>query len=121
MHLVRSHRLMYVQVPQLVPNLIFPYSGRGFSPLVPILQSIDSGGARREVASRRLREKNCGVPQPFPHLLILGHHSCSSGGYAFFNLLFLVDIPVESHLVIISIPCQVQLQPHLGTPDPIPT
>jgi len=80
MHLVRSHRLMYVQIPQVVPNLIFPYSGRSFSPLVPILQSINSGGARREVASRRLREKSCGVPQPSPHLLILGHHSCSSGG-----------------------------------------
>jgi len=28
MHLVRPHKLMYVQVPQVVTNLIFPYSGR---------------------------------------------------------------------------------------------
>ena len=31
-HLVRSPRLMYVQVPLVVTNLIFPYSGRGFTP-----------------------------------------------------------------------------------------
>ncbi|KAK4829553.1 hypothetical protein QYF61_005222 [Mycteria americana] len=31
-------------VPQVVTNLIFPYSGRGFTPLVPNMLSIDSGG-----------------------------------------------------------------------------
>jgi len=51
MHLVRSYRLLYVLVPQVATNLIFPYSGRVFTPLTPILQSIDSGGVRREVAS----------------------------------------------------------------------
>ncbi|KAK4818676.1 hypothetical protein QYF61_017421 [Mycteria americana] len=30
-------------VPQVVTNLIFPYSGRGFTPLVPNMLSIDSG------------------------------------------------------------------------------
>ncbi|KAK4822401.1 hypothetical protein QYF61_015090 [Mycteria americana] len=34
---------MYVQVPQVVTNLIFPYSRRGFTPLVPNILSIDSG------------------------------------------------------------------------------
>ena len=47
----RSHRLLYIQVPQVVPNLVFPYSERGFAPLVPIMQSINWGGVRREVAS----------------------------------------------------------------------
>ncbi|KAK4806259.1 LOW QUALITY PROTEIN: hypothetical protein QYF61_013403 [Mycteria americana] len=47
--------------------------------------------------------------------------SCSSGGYTFFDLPFLVDIPVEALLVILCVPCQVQLQPPLGLPDPIPT
>jgi len=47
MHLIRSHRLMYIQVPQVVPKLDFPCSGRGFAPLVSILQSINQGGARR--------------------------------------------------------------------------
>jgi len=42
---------MYVQVPQVVTNLVFPYSGRVITPLVPILQSIDSEGMRREVVS----------------------------------------------------------------------
>ncbi|KAK4815922.1 LOW QUALITY PROTEIN: hypothetical protein QYF61_010179 [Mycteria americana] len=44
MHLIRSHRLKYVQVPQVVTNLIFPYSGRVFMPLVPKMLSIDSRG-----------------------------------------------------------------------------
>ncbi|KAK4827421.1 hypothetical protein QYF61_017859 [Mycteria americana] len=41
--------------------------------------------------------------------------------YAFFNFPFLVDIPVEALLVILCIPCQVQLQLCLGLPNPIPT
>jgi len=51
MHLIRSHRFKYIQVLQVVLNLVFPYSGKGFAPLVPILQFIKWGGARREVAS----------------------------------------------------------------------
>jgi len=51
MHLIRSLRFMYVQTPQVVTNLIFPYRGRGFTPLVPILWSIVSGGMRKEVAT----------------------------------------------------------------------
>jgi len=50
MNLVRSHRLLYVQVPQMVMNLIFFYSGKRFGPLVPILQSIHSRGVGRELA-----------------------------------------------------------------------
>jgi len=42
---------MYVQVPQVVPDLVFHYSGKVFAPLDPILQSINWGGAKREVAS----------------------------------------------------------------------
>jgi len=51
MHLVRFHRLPYVQVPQVVLNLVFPYSGMDFAPLVPIFQSINRGRVRREVSS----------------------------------------------------------------------
>jgi len=36
MHLIRSSRLMHIQVPQVVMNLIFPYCGRSFTPLVLI-------------------------------------------------------------------------------------
>ncbi|KAK4816375.1 hypothetical protein QYF61_016279 [Mycteria americana] len=41
-------------------------------------------------------------------------------GYAFFDLPFLTDIPVEA-LIILCIPGQVQLQLCIGLPDPIPT
>jgi len=45
------------------------------------------------------------APQPSPHLLIQGCYSFLLG--AFFNLPFLVDIPVEALVVILYIPCQV--------------
>jgi len=48
---------MYLQVPQVVTNLIFLYSGRGFTPLVPVLWSINSGGVREEVASESRGKK----------------------------------------------------------------
>lgn len=48
MYLVRSYTLMYVQVPQVVMNLIFSYRGRDFSPQVPALKSIHSRGVGRE-------------------------------------------------------------------------
>jgi len=51
MHLIRSHRPMYVQVPQVVANLIFSYSGRSFAPPVPALQPIHFTGVGKEVAS----------------------------------------------------------------------
>jgi len=35
---------MYVQVPQVVVNLVFPYSGRGFTPLVPSCSSSTQEG-----------------------------------------------------------------------------
>jgi len=51
MHLVKAYRLTYIQLPQVVPNLVFCYSAKGFAPLVCILKSINWGGGRREVAS----------------------------------------------------------------------
>jgi len=41
---------MYIQVPQVVTNLIFPYRGRDFGPPVPVLQSVHLRGVGREVA-----------------------------------------------------------------------
>jgi len=57
-------------------------------------------------------------------LLVLCYQFASlahQGEYALFVLPFLADILVESLLVILSMLCQVQLQPCLGPPDPIPT
>ena len=51
MHLIKSHRPIYVQVPQVVTNLVFSYSSKGFSPLVPILQSVSWEVVRREATS----------------------------------------------------------------------
>lgn len=43
------------------------------------------------------------------------------GVYTFFHLPFLANIPVDVVLVILCIPCQVQLQLCRGLPRPIPS
>lgn len=50
-HLITFDRLRYVQVLQVVPNLIFPYSRRDFVPPGIVLWTIHLRGVRREVAS----------------------------------------------------------------------
>ncbi|KFR14036.1 Thrombospondin type-1 domain-containing protein 7B, partial [Opisthocomus hoazin] len=50
----------------------------------------------------------------------MGTHHLKEGGYAFFDQPFLAEIPVEALLIILGIPCQVQLHLCLGLPDPIP-
>jgi len=78
MHRIRSHRLLYAQVPQVVLNLVFRYSGKGFAPLVPILQCINLGGARREVAGESKAKKlstsafSPSVDTRLPFLLVRG-------------------------------------------------
>jgi len=48
---------MCVQVPQVVTNLVFHYSEKGFAPLDPILQSINCGGGEEKGCSeQRVKE-----------------------------------------------------------------
>jgi len=96
MYPIRSHRLMYVQVPHVVTNTIFSYSGRDFAPPVPILWSIHLRGVGREVDSKDGVKK---VDEYLSLLLIHCHQFASLvhwGKYTFF-----------------------QLQPCLCLPDPI--
>ena len=87
---------MYIQVPQVVLNLVFLYSRR--VTLAPILQSIDSRGARREVSSEDL-VKNI---VEYLSLLLLSWYDFGvlvhQGAYGFFNLhladSFIVHLPV---------------------------
>lgn len=111
---------MYVQVPQMVTNLVFSYSGKDFAPPVPALRSIHSRGVGREVASedwgkKKLFWKNKKFvvffkkqkrePQCSLHPLLPVFQSCSSGRYAFFDLSFLADIAIETLLTSLCIPC----------------
>ena len=50
LHLIRFHRYLCVQVPQVVMNLIFSYSWRDFATPVLDLRSIHSRGLEKEVA-----------------------------------------------------------------------
>lgn len=104
MCLNRSFRVMYIQIPQVVANLIFSLC----------LQSIHWRGVGRKVASED-RGKKVIEYQP-PHLFLPVCQLCSSVRVMkslFFDLPFLSDIPVEA-LLILCIPCQVQLHLHLG-------
>ena len=80
MRLVRSHRFMYVQVPQVVKKPIF-YSGRDFAPPVPALQSINLRGVGRKIAGEDRGKKLLSTSASFlsiimslPVLLIAGVH-----------------------------------------------
>jgi len=42
---------MYVQVPQVMSNLIFSYSGGDLTPPVPVLQPMHLKGVQKDVAS----------------------------------------------------------------------
>ena len=69
----------------------------------------------------RQRQKCCWLTQPPSRPFLPVCQSYSSGGYAFFDLPLLADILVKAILIILPIPCQVQLQLHPGLPDTIPT
>lgn len=81
MHLIKSHRPMCLQVPQVLPNLIFPYSGRvrGVEERLPV-----------KMEAKKL-------PSPYS-LLPVCQHCLSLCVHAFSDLPFLADIPEEAVL-----------------------
>ena len=83
----------------MVTNLVFPYSGRGFTPLVPVLESIYSRGVGRDIASEDHGKKVVGHLS----LLLMSCYQFASlahcGGVL--SLTFLADIPVETLLLFL--------------------
>ncbi|KAK4806815.1 hypothetical protein QYF61_005611 [Mycteria americana] len=118
-HLLESNGLVYLQVPQVVSNLNFSYEGRDFVPPVPALRFGDLRDVGREITTENWGNKIV----EYLSLLHVGCHQFScliyQGAYIFFNLPFLADLPVKA-LLILRIPCQIQLQLRLSFPDPIP-
>lgn len=118
MVVIRSLRIVFVQVPQMV--MIFSYSGMDFALLIPALQFIHLRSVGREVAREDWgikAVKYLGLPlsvvTSLPVFLIKVVH--------FFTLPLLAEISVEALLIILCIPCQIQLQSRLVIPDPILT
>lgn len=107
-------RRIYVQIPQMDPNLIFSCNRKDFGPLVPILQSINSGGVEREIASEDGGKK---VVEYFSLLLVCRSacQPCSSKGYALFDLPFHTDRPVEDHLIENQVPMQWYLVSNMSS------
>ncbi|KAK4828813.1 hypothetical protein QYF61_000870 [Mycteria americana] len=75
------------------------------------LTSLSCGPSTREVWEERLPEKTEAKK-------LLSTSAFSSSVVNSFPVLLIKE---EALLIILCIPCQVQLQPHLGLPDPIPT
>lgn len=110
MYLIKSHRLTYIQVLQVVMNLIFSYCGSDFAPLVPILQSIHSGGIGLSVKTKAKKLLSIRV---FPHAFLPVCHLCLSKGYTFYDLSFLADghaLAFLIHLVMYSCDSQTSKQ-----------
>lgn len=116
MHLIASHGLVHVLVPQVVSNFIFFYDGRDFISPVPELRFRDLRDEGRAIASENGGKKVI-------ECLSLYHVSCHQvpcliywGQYNFFCLSFLMNVPVEAALIL-HIPCQIQLWLCLSFPD----
>lgn len=114
MHPIRSHRPMNIQVPQGFWNVVFFCCGKDLAPLVPTSLSIPRRGVGREVAIKTVAKK---VDYFILHPLLPVFQSCFLGE----TLSLTFSWPGEILLIIPRIPRHVQLQLHLGIPDPIPT
>ena len=104
----------------MVLNLTFSYSGRDFAPPVPVLWSIHSRRLEREVAVKT-EDKVLLSTSAFSLPIISSFPVLFIELIQVFDLPFHADVPVEALFLILCILCQVQLQLHLGLPDPIPT
>lgn len=123
MHLVGSHGLVCTQVLLMVMNQSSPMTGgTSYLQLLPWGSGLEICG-KRDFHCKIEAKRNCWAPKPFPcqlSLVLLCYLSGWRRKYIFFNLSFLVNIPVEA-LLILLIPCQIQCQLFLSFPDPFST
>jgi len=107
MHVSGTHRLTDVQFSQVVLNLIFAYSGRDVAP--PVLPFLT-----------HLLEEQLPVKTEARMLLSTSYFSLSivtslplfltSGGYAFLDIPFLTDMPLEAFLPLLCASFHDQFQ-----------
>lgn len=88
-------------------NQIFTYHGRNFAPPVPILLSTHLRDVKTDTAIENGGKKMLSTPF-FPSSVVI--HFVYQGMWRFFDLPFLINIPVEASPVIFCFPCQVQFQ-----------
>jgi len=120
MHLIGTNRLMDVQLPQVVMNVIVTYSRRDIAPSVPTFQTICSRAVRRAVSSEDEAKKFVEYLSS-PWTLLLACLCCTLG-----RRVCLPDLSSSSWYIYRSCsylcsPCQVQLMLGFGLPDHIPT
>lgn len=116
MHLVGSHRFVYVQVPHVVSNLI-SYNERDFIPSVPALMFMDLTDVWRVITSENRGEKML-RSSALSMLVFISSSVLFIGGV---YLPFVSNVNVEAHLIFLPIPCQILLQLCVSFPDPMPT
>jgi len=112
---IGAHRLMDVQIPQVVTNLMFTYSGRDITLPVPTFWPIHLRGVWTAVTSEGWRRK-------VEYLSLPACLYCSLGGlgYILLHFPFLMDVPLEAFLVRLCNPCRVQFQLGLALCGPVP-
>lgn len=97
---------MYIQVSQVVSNMIFSYDGCDFIPPVPTLQSIHWKGVWRAIHNQKNEGKYLLNTSAFSTLVV------TSSLVSFmpriqFLLPFFYNIPTEAFLIIPHIPYQI--------------
>jgi len=111
-HLIGTHRLADVEVPQTVTNLIFTYSGRGVAPPSPPSEPFSQGLCAEPLLVKTEVNK----------LLNFSAFSLSVvTDKGLLDFCFPVAIPIEPFLILLCSPCQDQFHLGLSLPDSNPT
>lgn len=113
MHLVEIHRVVDVQIPQIVTNLSLAYSRRDIASPVPsywtkCLRAVRRAGVREDGDKKLLSTS------AFPCQLLPACMCHSLGVYTPLDFPFLIEEPVEAFLVVFGISCYVQFKLALG-------
>lgn len=74
MILIGSHRILHIQVPQMVMDFIFTYTGKLAAPSAPILLSISSRDVRRVPLMTETSASPLSIVTSFPALFNRGVH-----------------------------------------------
>ena len=117
MHLIETHRLVDVQVPQMVKNPSLAYSGRNIASPISSYQTKCLRAVWQAVI-REDRDKKLLSTSAFSLSVVTSLHVSLTRVYTPLDFPFLVEQPVEALLVVFGMCCHVQFKLGLGFPTP---
>ena len=104
MHLIRTHRLVDVQVPQVVMNLIFSYSGRDVTSPIPSYQTKHLRAVWQAVIREDLDKKIVKYLSLLLNCCYQPAYVTHYGEYTLLDFPFLIEVLVEAFLALLGNP-----------------